>query len=302
MKPRYERPGVPDGSTFTCYVRRERAFGFEWHFHQEYELTLITAGSGTRYVGTIVERYQPGDLVLLGPELPHTYASEPLEPLEPLEPTGPPEPAGVFAEASVTQFRHDFLGVGFFEHPQFRRVGELLARSAQGLWFHDAGVRELVAALPRLEPATQTVRLLDILCQLAADTTATPITGPGYTSAPSTMVRDRVDIVCRELQLRHTEAVTQEEIAALVHMPPTSFSRFFRRALGCTFTEYVNQLRIETACRLLTDTALPITEVATRSGYHNLSNFNRRFLELKHLRPTAYRAAHPPLAPVGRLR
>ncbi|GAA1604081.1 AraC family transcriptional regulator [Kribbella hippodromi] len=290
MKPRYERPGVPDGSTFTCYVRRERAFGFEWHFHQEYELTLITAGSGTRYVGTIVERYQPGDLVLLGPELPHTYASEPPELTEPSESSGPTRP---FAEASVTQFRHDFLGAGFFEHPQFRRVAELLARSAQGLWFHDTGVRDLIAALPRLEPATQTVQLLDILRRLAADTTATPITGPGYTSAPSTVIRDRVDIVCRELQLRHTEAVTQEEIAALVHMPPTSFSRFFRRALGCTFTEYVNQLRIETACRLLADTALPITEVATRSGYHNLSNFNRRFRELKHLRPTEYRAAYP---------
>jgi len=77
-----------------------------------------------------------------------------------------------------------------------------------------------------------------------------------------------------------------------VHMSPTSFSRFFRHAIGCTLTDYVNRLRVETACRLLTTTSLPVTEVAARSGYRNLANFNRRFRELKSMHPTHYRAAH----------
>jgi AraC-like DNA-binding protein len=276
MNPRYERPGVPSGTTFTCFTRRERSFGFAWHFHREYELTLITAGPGTRYVGTSVEGYLPGDLVLLGPDLPHTYASEEQ------------------SEAAVTQFRHDFLGAGFFELPQFAAVHGLLSRSARGLYFGDvaAELQADITALPRLEPALQTVRLLDVLHRLADDTRATPITGAGYAAAPSTAVRDRVDVVCRHLQQAHTEPVVLDEIAALVHMSPTSFSRFFRRAIGCTLTDYVNQLRIETACRLLTTTALPVTEIATRSGYHNLANFNRRFREQKGLPPTHYRATH----------
>ncbi|MFD7155646.1 AraC family transcriptional regulator [Kribbella sp. NPDC059898] len=276
MKPRYERPGVADGSTFLSFLRCEDSFDFAWHFHSEYELTLITAGSGTRYVGTTVERYLPGDLVLLGPELPHTYAS------------------AQRSEAAVTQFRHDFLGPGFFDLPQFGAIRRLLGGSSRGLSF-GAVPPELsaaIAALPQLGPADQTVRLLDVLARLAT-AASTPVTGAGYAAAPSIVVRDRVDVVCRHLQETHTEPVQLEEIAALVHLTPTSFSRFFRRALGCTLTDYVNQLRVETASRLLTTTSLPITDVATRSGFRNLANFNRRFRELKSMRPTEYRAAHP---------
>lgn len=279
MKPRYEQPRTRDGTTFLSFVRREPAFGFGWHHHTEYELTLVTAGEGTRYVGTTVTRYRPGDLVLLGPDLPHTYTSE---------------PGDGTAEAAVTQFRHDFLGPRFFALPQFRPVDALLARSARGLHFPAAGpgLRALLAGLPHLDPAAQTVTLLDVLRRLAADTGAAPVTGPGYTPAPGSATRDRIDVVCRHLQQAHTGPVWQEEVAALVHMSPTSFSRFFRTAMGRTFTDYVNQLRVETACALLTGTSLPVTEVAARSGYRNLSNFNRRFRELKGLRPTGYRAAH----------
>ncbi|MGW5354170.1 AraC family transcriptional regulator [Streptomyces sp. NPDC004031] len=287
MKPRYEQPHSPDGTTLLSYLRREAAYGFGWHYHREYELTLITEGSGTRYVGTTVERYRRGDLVLLGPDLPHTFVSDP--------DAGP-------AGAAVTQFRHDFLGPGFFALPQFHALADLLARSVRGLRFDgvDDGTRALLAALPAAEAAAQTVTLLDVLCRLAADAAPTAITGPGYTPAPGSAVRSRIDAVCRHLQHTHTGPVHQDEVAALVHMSPTSFSRFFRTAMGRTFTDYVNQLRIETACALLTTTSLPVTTVATRSGYRNLSNFNRRFRELKGLRPTEYRAAHrepPPTSP-----
>nr|WSX75015.1 helix-turn-helix domain-containing protein [Streptomyces sp. NBC_00899] len=279
MKPRFEQPPTLDGSTFVSYIRREDAFGFGWHHHREYELTLITEGTGTRYVGTTVERYQPGDLVLLGPDLPHTFTSEPYE--------------GA-AEAAVTQFRHDFLGPGFFALPQFRVLDGLLARSGRGLSFGRVSeeMRALVARLPLLGAAAQTTALLDVLCRLAPGATARPLTGPGYAPAPGTVVRDRIDAVCRHLQQSHTGPVHHEDVAALVHMSPTSFSRFFRNAMGRTLTDYVNQLRVETACALLTGTPLPVTEVAARSGYRNLSNFNRRFRELKGLRPTEYRAAH----------
>ncbi|WP_160145067.1 AraC family transcriptional regulator [Actinacidiphila yanglinensis] len=279
MKPRYEQPGAPGGTTLVCFVRRQRAFDFAWHYHEEYELTLITEGDGTRYAGSTVERYRPGDLVLLGPNLPHTFTSEPTE--------------GV-AEAAVTQFRHDFLGPGFFALPQFRALDGLLARSARGLRFArvPGGVRARVAELPHLDPAAQTVALLDVLCRLATGVESTQITGPGYTPAPGSVVRDRVDAVCRHLQQTHTEPVDQAEVAALVPMSPTSFSRFFRGAMGRTFTDYVNQLRVETACSLLAGTGLPVTEVAARSGYRNLSHFNRRFRQLKGLRPTEYRTAH----------
>ncbi len=186
MKPRYEQPGVTDGTTFTCFIRRQNAFDFAWHYHREYELTLITVGTGTRYVGTTVERYRPGDLVLLGPDLPHTYASAPGEER---------------AEAVVSQFRHDFLGPDFFALPQFHPLDALLARSARGVRFGSVAP-DLVVRLPQLDAAARTVALLDVLCRLAADTTATSITDPGYAPAPLANFNRRF----RELKgLRPTE-------------------------------------------------------------------------------------------------
>ncbi|MFC5803223.1 helix-turn-helix domain-containing protein [Streptomyces formicae] len=282
MKPRFEQPGVPSDTTWTSFVRREQAYDFGWHFHREYELTLITRGCGMRYVGTTIEPYRPGDLVLLGPDLPHTFTSV-------------ARPGGV-SEAVVAQFREDFLGPGFFALPQFRDVAALLASATRGWLFArlPEALRQSLAALPSLDPAMRTTALLAALHQLAGSGAGRPITGPGYTPAPDTGVRDRVDRVCRYLQEVHTRPVGLAEVAELVHMSPTSFSRFFRRAMGRTLTDHVNQLRVQTACRLLETTELPVTEVAARSGYQNLSNFNRRFLELTRTRPRDYRTAHWP--------
>jgi AraC-like DNA-binding protein len=281
VKPRHEAPGSLDGTTFNCFIRRQEAFDFSWHFHQEYELTLITRGAGTRYVGTTVEPYQPGDLVLLGPDLPHTFASE-------------PDP-GRLAEAVVAQFREDFLGSGFFTLPQFREIAALLASASRGLLFSPAPqpVHDVLAELPALDTrAAHTIRVLEVLHMLSCSGVGEAISGPGYTAAPDTALRNRIDKICGHLRQEHTRQVELAEVAGLVHMSSTSFSRFFRRAMGLTLTEYINQLRVETACQLLTATELAITEVAARSGYANLSNFNRRFREVKCMTPRDYRNAH----------
>lgn len=278
MKPRFEHPSTAPDTTFrsfTSSTNGTKRFDFGWHFHTEYELTLVLASTGTRHVGSSIERYRPGDLVLLGPDLPHSYVSDPDD----------------VADAVVIQFRRDFLGAGFFDLPQFGAVSELLARAALGLRFvaPPQEVTQTLKALPAESPAHRTVSLLTVLIGLAADPAQTTITAPGYAPAPASATRDRIDTVCEYLQLHHTEAVTQIDIAHLAHMSPTSFSRFFHHAMGATFTDYVTQLRVESACTWLAETSAPVADVAQRSGFQNLSSFNRRFRELKQMSPTEFR-------------
>ncbi|SDT12171.1 AraC family transcriptional regulator [Jiangella sp. DSM 45060] len=279
MNPRHERPGIPYGTTFSTFVLHEESFDFSWHYHQAYELALITQGRGTRYVGTTVEPLRMGDLLVLGPDLPHTFTSA----------QDPDHPA----EAACAQFPADFLGADFFALPQFDQIAALLDASVHGIVFSPAPppVRDILTTLMDQPAALQTARLLEALHLLAVAPGGVPITGPGYISAPDPAVRERVDKVCRHLEQVHTRHVELTEVAGLVHMAPTSFSRFFRRAMGRTLTEYLNQLRVETACRLLTNTNAPIIEIAASSGYVNLSNFNRRFRELKGMSPRDYRQA-----------
>ena len=278
----YERVEPPPGMSWSWYLLHRSSFRFGWHFHREIELTLITAGTGQRYIGDSVEIYQPGDLVLIGSELPHTYASD------------PSGGAGT-QEAAVAQFDRDFLGATLFDRPEFQAVGRMLSLSQRGLVFSGESVTQAVREFLQfgsLPASVRTIALLHMLTALADTTPAPrPLASPDFSPQLDRASRGRIDEVCQYLVEAYASPVSLAEVAETAHMSPSAFSRLFRRTLGHTFTAYLTQLRIAAACRLLLDTDLSIAEIAGRSGYDNLSNFNRRFRQAKHMTPGAYRAA-----------
>jgi AraC-like DNA-binding protein len=272
MRASLEHIADTQDASWRCYLRREPAFPFTWHYHHEYELTLITGGDGTRFVGDSIEDYQPGDLTLIGPDLPHTYASTPGERGH---------------EAVVVQFRSDFLGAGLFARPEFAAVAALLERSARGLRFEDAEPLNELLCLP---PAERTLSLLGTLVRIAASPGARPLASAHYRPALNLAAGERIDAVMRLLHDRYAEPLPLAAIAAAAHMAPAAVSRFFRRTTGATITGYLNALRVNAACRLLVDTDRRIADIAAECGYHNLSHFNRRFRALKRTSPRDYRA------------
>ncbi|WNI14842.1 AraC family transcriptional regulator [Actinacidiphila sp. ITFR-21] len=259
-------------SSWRLFVRREPRFDFQWHFHHEYELTWITGGSGTRIVGDRVEGYGPGDLTLIGPELPHTYVST-------------PGPDG--QQAVVAQFRRDFLGRDLFECPEFGAVRDLLGRAARGLAFPPGAADP--AALTCLPPADRTLELLRLLVRLAGHPGARTLAGDRHTPPLDRAAGDRIDAMVGLMHAAYARPLGLDEIARAAHLSPTSASRFFRRSTGTTITAYLNRLRIEAACHLLRDTDRPVAGIAADCGYASLANFNRRFRELKDASPREFR-------------
>ena len=256
---------------------RQRAFDFTWHLHDEFELTTITRGSGTRIVGTSIESYRAGDLTLIGADVPHAYVSA---------------AGGSHHEAVVVQFRRDFLGSDFLSRPEFVAVGRLLDATDGGMVFDATAERMAwLRSLPTLAPPERTLSLVALLVSLANDGRARPISDATPRARLSQPARHRADAVCAYLQGRYAGPLALAEVAAEVHMTPAALSRFFRRTIGRTITDYVTELRIAAACQLLADSDLAIATVATRCGYDNLSNFNRRFRALKGMSPREYRRA-----------
>jgi AraC-like DNA-binding protein len=282
VKASYERVEAPLGTSWSWYELRKATFRFGWHFHREIELTLITAGTGQRYIGDSVEPYGPGDLVLIGSELPHTYASE---------------PSGGVAmhEAVVAQFDPDFLGSSLFDKPEFQPIDRMLRHSQRGLEFASESAAQVARELRELGPlpdSIRTIALLKVLATLAHETFAPrPLASPDFSPQLNRASRERIDEVCQYLAESYAYPISLPEVAGIAHMSPSAFSRFFHRTLGHTFTAYLTQRRIAAACRHLLDTDLSIGAIASSSGYDNLSNFNRRFRQLKHMTPREYRAA-----------
>jgi AraC-like DNA-binding protein len=276
----FEHIVPPAPLSWRLTVRSELRFEFQWHFHREFELTLITRGSGTRMVGDCVQDYAPGDLVLIGSEVPHTYVST---------------PGCEGQEAIVVQFRRDFLGADFFGHPEFSGVAEMLSRASRGVSFPKGAVE--LYALNAMPPAERTLELLRLLVRLAEEG-GDPLASAHHAPTLNRATQDRMDAMVTLMHTAYTRPIGLEEIAAAAYMTPSSASRFFRRTAGTTITDYLGVLRVNAACHLLRDGDGRIVDIATDCGFANLSNFNRRFRALKGMTPSEYRRrfrgpAHP---------
>ncbi len=243
-----------------------------WHFHPEFELTYVRQGNGTRLIGDSVGDYRPGDLTLIGPEVPHTYVSTPGE-----------SPHA----AVVIQFKRDFLGEGFFDNAVFEKVRSLLDNASRGVSFTSDD--EPLDRLMLLPPAEKTVELLALLVKLSNQEVAEPASEQ-ETPALNRATAARIGSMVGLMHEKFAGTLTLADIAGAAHLTPSSASRLFSRSTGSTITVYLNVVRVNAACRLLRDTDLTVATIAAECGFSNLSNFNRRFRDVKHMTPRNYRS------------
>lgn len=273
------RPNSESSSFAVRQFTDQKSFQFNWHFHPEVELTLITHGRSMKFVGDAIERSVDGDLVLLGSNLPHTWSSD----------------AGSNrAESIVIQFLPDFWGDRFNALPEMRQVTALLERSRYGLVFSGAAREEVAAMMHRAaaaSPMDQLSLLIQMLARLSRATDARPLSRSDASRHGQVNVSRRMRRVLDRLHADIVELPSQRELAQDINMSPQTFSRFFKRQVGKPFVQYVNEWRVGLACRNLLETDESITDIALGSGFDNLSNFNRQFKRIVGVTPTDYRAS-----------
>ncbi len=270
------------GGSFHCFERTDSEFPFFWHYHPEFELTLIVDSHGQRLVGDSIADYEPGDLVLLGPNLPHSWRSGPIK----------SRSQGIH-RAIVVQFRQDFLGEQFLALKEMESVARLLKRSAAGLAFGNTKTGEQVARdlakLPHLPRARQLVTLLSDLLDLAEEANAQVLSTSRVQPACRVEDQQRIDAICQYLNSNFEDEIEFAKLASRLYMSQASLCRFFKRATGRTMTQYVNEIRVGAAAQLLTGTDQSILEIGFNVGFGNYSNFNRQFKRIKGYGPRELR-------------
>ncbi len=254
------------------------AFTAPWHFHPELELTWIIEGVGSRHVGDSIEAFGPGDLVLLGPRLPHVWMSH--------------REVGVRSIALVCQFLPEIFG-SMLELPEMQVVGRLLQRAERGLQITGSARDEAIARLGMMPDETGARRMLlilEVLTQFAQSDSLRPLAGDGYLPSLQTVDEERMARVTRYVLENLSTEIVPEEAARIASLSLPAFCRYFKSRAGKTFTQFVNALRVGHACRLLEDVDRAIGEVAPACGYGNLSHFNRQFRKITGMAPREYRA------------
>ena len=254
-------------------------FDPNWHFHPEYQLFCVVEGAGTRFVGDTIKPFRPGDLVMLGPDLPHLWRSD------------PPRQPGAAARGIVVYFREDFLGRDFFEKQEMVRLKQLFEKAGRGLEIRGR-TREAVTRkmheLPHLEGFGRVLALLDILHGLALSDEYDYLTSLGYVNAVKPSETERMRKVHEYVMGHFGREISLAQVAALTNMAPSAFCRYFKARANKTFSNFVSEVRIGHACRLLIEGNLSVSQVAYECGFKTISNFNRQFKAIVHENPLRY--------------
>lgn len=267
--------------TRTNHLSMHEMFDVRYHFHPEIEVTLIENGRGTRRVADSVEPYAPGDLVMIGPNVPHVF----LRDSRARAPGRRPETALVLC------FRPGCMGPEFFALPEMLDVRRLLAASAHGLHY---GRRTARWAAPRLEQLRilQGPRRLAVLLELLAhlaQARGRPLASGALGKKIELRDLERLDRVLAYLTGNFGHEITRDSAAKVAALGPASFSHWFRRATSKSFVEYLTEFRLGQAYRLLTETGRTVTEIAYECGFNSVSHFDHSFQRMRGLAPSEFR-------------
>ncbi len=265
--------------TFTINQISRPHLSFDWHQHGLTEITFFIKGQGLRFVGDHVGNYHPNQISILGPNLPHTCVSQ-----NQIEDTA--------HQMISLHFDEGGLSRTVFNVPEMWPIKALLAKSSGGLLFDcGAGAEfgEVIGDLLQAKGPRKIILFLDVLDSITLLGPAEALTSSHYNWAHKSHDQERLKSTLKFLSENYTQPIHLENLAKIAHMSPSAFSRFFKKQTRQTPSAMINHLRVSLACKLLSQTSKPILEICYASGFHNVSNFNRRFKDHQGVSPREFR-------------
>jgi AraC-like DNA-binding protein len=252
-----------------------------WHFHPEYELHHVVATKGQYFVGDYIGEFEPGNLVLTGPNLPHNWISD------------LPEGTTVPLRCRMVLFSQEFIGSLMGLLPELSAFERILEQSRRGALFSPETGAEAAPIMKELITAQGMRRIelfISLMGKLSRCHAMRPLASAHYLPDPSGYMSVGINKALAFIDEHLTEPFNETMLAEIAGQSPSAFSRSFRRHTGMALVQYVNRLRINLACQLLmSDEAEPITAICYAVGFNNLSNFNRQFLAQKGMPPSRFR-------------
>ena len=257
--------------TVTVQELKEPHFDPNWHFHPHYQLFTVLEGTGKRLIGDSIHTFEPGDTVFLGPDIPHLWRSDPA-----YFESG----SQLYTHGIVLYFQEDFLGKDLLDRPEMLSIRQLLIDSKRGISYKGA-LKEHVCteliALKNVEGFQSILRLLTLLDRLAHEEGGTPIASYGYVNTYKISETERMQKVHNYVLQHFSQDIRLGDVASLAGMSEAAFCRYFKARSNKTFIDFVNEIRIGHACKLLLEDQWTIAQIAYDSGFDSLSNFNRNF-------------------------
>lgn len=273
-----EIPPLTKGDSFLVFDRLKDAFDFPIHYHPEYEINFILNGKGVkRIVGDHIEEIDDVELVLVGPNLYHGWE------LNKCKNSG-------IHEITI-QFHNDLFSESLLQRRIMMPIKDMFNRANHGILFSKKTGRELadrIVKISKLDGMDYFLEIISILHDMANSRNQRLLST--FTVDYDTFEDDdKMKLVYEYVQKNFSNKITLDDVSDIASMSPVSFNRFIKKRTGKTFVNYLNDIRVGYAARWLVEKDLSISEIAFKSGFNNIANFNRIFKGIKNTTPSQYR-------------
>ncbi|QBN20140.1 AraC family transcriptional regulator [Flavobacterium nackdongense] len=270
-------------SSVSVISREDSFFQAPFHSHPELELVYVKESYGKRIIGNSVEQFVPGDMVFLGSDIPHVWLNDEIyyQGISTLK-----------AKAIVVYFNKEIFGPSFYELKEAQKINSFFKQAARGVVITGKTNQLIAKKLEKLlqkKDFEMILGLFKILALLSESSDISFINTEFYIPADASGKKDKLSAVFEYLKDNYNEEISLIKIAEISHMTPTSFCRMFKLKTQKSFVEYLNEIRVSNACKLLIETDLGISEIAYKCGYKTASNFNQLFKKLTKTTPKEYR-------------
>ncbi|MCU4173823.1 helix-turn-helix domain-containing protein [Carboxylicivirga sp. N1Y90] len=277
MEPIYENIQANHGSSFYIHSNSPGCCEPFWHIHPEYELVYIKSGSAERHVGSNVARYNDGDLLLIGSNIPHSNL-------------GNQDKDDNYE--IVIQLSTEFINQRILPFPEFTDISKLMERSSHGISFGH-GIKEQVG--PALKHMVELPAFEKLICLMQALQTLANTNDYHLLHATKAAIEvqsndySRINRINTYVSEHYQKPIQIKELAELTGLTETSFSRFFKKVTGKTFINFLNEFRIQKACTLLSNKNTSISDIMMLSGFVEPAYFTRIFKRYTNFSPREYR-------------
>lgn len=269
-------------------ARRVRipCFDEQWHFHPELELIYLIKSRGVRFLGDSIADFSDDTLVLTGPNLPHLWRNDPQYYVARQKDC---------VDVIIIQFLENFMGIDFHKSNEAAKIRQLFNLSKQGILFTGEDKRrviKLIRKLPEKSGMEQLIDLLTILHLLSETKNLQLISGQYFHSPFRESEHERIGNVSRFLIDHYQENISLSKVASIANMSPNAFCRYFKKRTGRSFIQFLNEIRISHACKIMIRDQKKISEISLNCGFKSVTLFNRQFKQIMNMTPIKYRNLH----------
>jgi AraC-like DNA-binding protein len=280
LKPHLLKVSTGVMSSFSARHDTKSDINSHWHYHPEVELIYFKKGSGTQFIGDNISQFAAGDVVLVGKNLPHywKYDTTCLDDGE--------------VDVYVVHFNENFWGDTFLNLPENFLIKDVLKKAERGIQVqHPNNAHTLGYMVEQVVQATgarKIMMLMDVLLAFGNLESYEPLTSFSFQLNFQAAEKDRINAIYNYSITNFKKRITLNEIASVANVSPTSFCKYFKSLNNKTYSEFINEIRIGHACKLLIENELQVKEVCYESGFHNFANFYRFFKRVTGKSPLSY--------------